>query len=234
MEGLFFAVKLARQKLSKFYAEVTSSTAILLISAHILDPFRKLQSFRQWHKGMNINPDDETSYTTQSQEVFLKYMENEYCAKDQRVPGNKLESLPSSNIIPSAMPSGSCESSFDSYDFSSNDEEYITPDNVAEMTPGRSDHAARLLTAARLYLNSLPETPKMWGQINTNLNEYHSDPLAISSTWWIPDTTDWWRQPEEAYSKYANLSNVAHDIFSIMPHGVGMEASYSLARDVNG
>jgi len=41
-EDLFFAVKLARQKLSKYYVEVTPMTGMLLISAHILDPFRKL------------------------------------------------------------------------------------------------------------------------------------------------------------------------------------------------
>ena len=32
---------------------------------------------------MDINPGDETSYTTQSQEAFLKYVENEYCAKQR-------------------------------------------------------------------------------------------------------------------------------------------------------
>jgi len=65
-EDLSFAVKLARQKLSKYYAEVTPTTGMLQISAHILDPFRKLRSFRKWDKGMDINPEDETSYTTQS------------------------------------------------------------------------------------------------------------------------------------------------------------------------
>jgi len=40
-EDLFFAVKLAREKLSKYYAEVTPMTGMLLISAHIVDPFRK-------------------------------------------------------------------------------------------------------------------------------------------------------------------------------------------------
>jgi len=83
-----FAVKLARQKLSKYYAEVTLKTGMLLISAHILDPFRKLQSFTKWGQGIDINPEDETSYTTQYQEAFLKYVENEYCAKHQRVPVN--------------------------------------------------------------------------------------------------------------------------------------------------
>jgi len=36
------------------------------------------------------------------------------------------------------------------------------------------------------------------------------------------------------HSKYADLSNVARDIFSIIPHGVGVEASFSLSRDVIG
>jgi hypothetical protein len=42
---LFFAVKFARQKRSKYYSVVTPTTGMLLISAHILDPFRKLRSF---------------------------------------------------------------------------------------------------------------------------------------------------------------------------------------------
>jgi len=58
--------------------------------------------------------------------------------------------------------------------------------------------------------------------------------MEISSTFWIPDITNWWRQQEETYSKYADLSNVVSDIFSIIPHGVGVEASFSLGRDVIG
>jgi hypothetical protein len=38
-EDIFFAVKCAWQKLSKFYTEVTPTAGMLLISAHILDPF---------------------------------------------------------------------------------------------------------------------------------------------------------------------------------------------------
>ena len=106
-EDLFFAVKLARQKRSKYYAKVTPMTGMLLIPTHILDPFRKLRSFRNWDKGMDINPEDETSYTTQYQEAFMRYAENEYCAKHRRVPVNKLETVPSSNLVPSAMASGS-------------------------------------------------------------------------------------------------------------------------------
>jgi len=230
-EDLFFAVKLARQKFSKYHAEVTPMTGMLLISAHILNPFRKLRLFRKLHKGMDINPEDEISYTTQYQEGFLKYVENGYCAKLRCVPVNKLETVPSDNPLPSGTASGSYQSSFDPYDLSSDDEEYLTPNNVTETTPGRNDRAARPLTAARIYLNSPPEASKNWGQINPNLNDCHSDQMEISSTFWISDITDWWRQPEETHSKYTNLSNVARDIFSIIPHGVRVEASFSLGRD---
>jgi len=80
-EDLFFAVKLAPQRLSKYYTEVTSITGMLLISSHILDSFRNLQSLGKWDRGMDINPEDETSYTTQYQEAILKYVENAYYAK---------------------------------------------------------------------------------------------------------------------------------------------------------
>ena len=99
-EDLFFPVKLGRHKLSKYYAEVTPTMGMLLISAHILDPCRKLRSFRKWDKGMDINPEDETSYTAQYQESFLKCVENEYCAKHRRVPVNKLETVLTSNLYP--------------------------------------------------------------------------------------------------------------------------------------
>jgi hypothetical protein len=90
------------------------------------------------------------------------------------------------------------------------------------------------LTAARLYFNSPPEAPKNWGPINLNLIDYHSDPMEISSTFWIPDITDWLRQQEEMHSMYADLFNVVHNIFSIIPHVVGVEGSLSLGRDVIG
>jgi len=234
-EDLFFVVKLALRTLSKYYAEVTPTTGMFLISANILNPFRKLRSFRKWDKEMDINTEDETSYTTQYQEAFLQYVENEYCAKHRRVPVNKYQSLLSSDHISSAMASRSCQSSFDPYDISSDDEEYLMRNNVAETTPGPSNRVARILTAARLYVNSPPEAPKNRGQIDANLNDYHSDPMEFSSTFWIPDITDWWHQQEETHGKYSDFSNVARDIFSIIiAHGVGVEASFSLGWDDSG
>jgi len=58
--------------------------------------------------------------------------------------------------------------------------------------------------------------------------------MEMCSTFWLPDITDWWCQQEEPHSKYADLSNVARDILSIIPQGVGVKASFSLGRDVPG
>jgi len=101
-------------------------------------------------------------------------------------------------------------------------------------TPGRSDRAARLSTAAKLYLNLPPEAPKNWGQSIPNLNDYHSDPMEISSTFWSPDIRDWWCQHAEAHSKCADHSHVARGIFSIIPHGFRSQASSYHGRDVIG
>jgi len=161
-EDWFFTMTLARQKLPKNYAELTPSTGMLLISSHILDSFRKLQSFSKWERGMDINPQEEISYSTQYQEGILRYVENEYSAKQRGVPVNKPKSVPRSNLVPSTMASASGQSSFDPYDLPRDDEEYLTPNNVAEKTPGQNDCTTPLLAAARHYLNSPPEAPKNW------------------------------------------------------------------------
>jgi hypothetical protein len=65
-------VKCAQQKLSKYYNDLTATTGMLHISGHMLDSFRKVRSFRKWANGMDTNPEDETSYTTQYEEASLK------------------------------------------------------------------------------------------------------------------------------------------------------------------
>ena len=177
---------------------------------------------------MDIYPEDETSYTTQYQEAFLKYVPNEYCTKRRRLRVPTPQCIPNNNLVRSAMAFRSGQSAYDPYDLSSADEEYLMPNNVAETTPGQSDRAARLLTATRLYVNSPPESPQEWGPINPNLNDYNSDPMDISSTFWLLHITDWWRQQEEMHSMYADLSNVARVILSIIPYGVGVGATFSL------
>jgi len=136
---LFFAMKLAQQNLSHSYAEVTPKTGMNLISPQILDTFRKLRSFRKCDKGMVMTPEDETYYTTQYKEVFRMYVETEYCGKHRGVLVNKLENIPSGNFVHSTMASGSGQSLFAPYDLSSDDEECLMPNNVAEMTHRHSD-----------------------------------------------------------------------------------------------
>jgi hypothetical protein len=159
-EGLFVAMKFAWQKLSKYYTEVTPITSRLHMSKHIFDPPRKFPSFRNWGIGTDIHPEDETSYATQYQEPILKYMENEYCAKHRHLPVPKPENIQNNNLIASTMASRSGQSSYDPYDMSSDDEQNLMPNNVAEIPPGRSNPAARFLTATRLYLNSPSELPQ--------------------------------------------------------------------------
>jgi hypothetical protein len=85
---------------------------------------------------------------------------------------------------------------------------------------------------ARLNLNSQPEAPKNWGQIDQNLNNYESISMEISSRFWILDIPDWWPQQDELHSKYTDHANVARNIIRVIPHGVGVEASSSLGQDV--
>jgi len=72
------------------------------ISPHIVGPFQKWRSFRKWDKGMDVNPEDETSCTTHQQVAFLKYVENEYYAKHRCLLVMKFERLLSNNLLSSA------------------------------------------------------------------------------------------------------------------------------------
>jgi len=108
---------------------------------------------------MDINPENETSFTTQYQVALLKYVKNEYCDKHRRLPVIEPDRVPSNNLFPSAIASGYGQSCFDPFDLFSDDEEYITIKNVAAMRPGQSNCAAHLLTAASIDLNSSAESP---------------------------------------------------------------------------
>jgi len=89
------------------------------------------------------------------------------------------------------MASRSGQSSYDVYDLSSDAEECLMSKNLAETTPGQSNRTACLLTTARFNSHSPPEFPLNCRQNNPNHNDYHSDPMEISSTFWIPDIMDW-------------------------------------------
>ena len=198
-----------------YNAEVTPKTGLILISAQVLDPFRKLRSFRKWYKGMDIDPGHETSYTTQYQDGFLKYVEKWYCAKHRWMSVLKPENVLDINYIPSATASGFVKSLFDPYDLSSDDEECLTLESGAETTPRRSERAARLLTAARLYLNSPPDLPNNWGQVNPNLNDNHSYPMEIGSTFWLLDITNCGAS-KRIYCQSTPISPMWHPTYSLL------------------
>ena len=71
-KNLFFTVRFARQKLSKCYAAVTTTTGILLDSSHTFNAFCTLRSFQKWDMGIDIHPEVPTPYTTQYHELFLR------------------------------------------------------------------------------------------------------------------------------------------------------------------
>jgi len=138
------------------------------------------------------------------------------------------QSIPINNQFSPAMASRCGESSYDPQDLSSADEEYIMLNNVAEVMPRRTDYVAWLTTAARLYLNAPPELPKNSELISPNHDVYHSDQMVISSRFGIMDITDWWCQQDKMHTMHAKLSNLAHDIFSILPYSARVEASVSI------
>jgi len=109
-EHLYFTIMYMWQKLSKYYADVTSNTSMIHISANIVDPFQKLQSFWKWVKGLDIKPEDETCYTPKYQEAFLRYVENEYCVKYRHLPIIESKRVPTNNLFPSTMASTSGQS----------------------------------------------------------------------------------------------------------------------------
>lgn len=231
-EDLYLAVRFAQHNFCKWYAEGTPTTSILPIFADIRDPFRMLQSCRKWDKRMDIDPADQAFYTTQYQQPFEKFIEHEYCAKHRRLHIIEPDSLPTNNVFSSAMASWSGQSLYDPYGLSSEDEDCLMRNNVAETMPRWSDRAVRLSTDARLHLNALPELPQIWGQIHPNHTDYNSNAMQIGRTFLLRNITDRWHQQEEMNSKYAFHSNVARDVFCIIPPAVVVEARCSLGGEV--
>jgi hypothetical protein len=148
---------------------------------------------------MDINRQEEKSYRTQNQQGFLRDGENEDSVKQRHVMVNELKHIPSNNVLPSLTGPGYGQSFSDTHDLSSDAVEDVSHRNVAGTTPRRSGRAACILSIGRIYLNSLPESPKYWAQINTNPSGYHSNPMGIRSIFWIPDSTDWCHEQEEMH-----------------------------------
>jgi len=118
-----------------------------------------------WDKVLHINLENKTTYSIHYEEAFLKYVQNENCAKQPRLPITQPESILPNNLFSPLIASGSSQSSYDLYDLSDSDEKYLIHKNGARTTACQTKYTARLLTAARLYLNSPPELTQNWAQI---------------------------------------------------------------------
>jgi hypothetical protein len=165
-DDLNFILNFAHQQWSNDHFEVIPKSGILLIVVHILDPFWKSWSYRKWDNIIDVNPQDDCFFTVQYKDVFLQYVEHEYCFKDCKMYNLKLE-IPNHNDPFSTSPdSGSRYWFYDPYDLSSDDTEYITSANIIESTPRCSHCPPWPLPAPIQYLNYPPEVLRRWGQNN--------------------------------------------------------------------
>jgi len=139
-----------------------------------------------------MNPEDETSYTTQYQAACLKYVKTEYCTKHRPLSVTTLENNQHSEVFRCLNAFVLGRASLNPYRWPYDQDEYLTSKCVAETRSRRRNCAEYPLTAARLNLNSPPDSPYTAGQVNPNFNDYHSDPMEMSSTFWLRDITDWW------------------------------------------
>jgi hypothetical protein len=230
---LYVALQHGRTKLKKYYSKVTPESGVLLIVAHILDPFRKTRTFMRWDKAMGVDWNSEDSFTQQYRNAFLDYIDSTYCSNLNTAAVNKKENVNHDPFGPPVASTASGPGSLsDPLDLSSDDEMYYA--SQPAQTPGRLSHALRLSTAARRYLDEPFVRPHQAGQVNPRLDDHLADPLASTDAFWYPDVLLWWKEQLDLHTEYAILAQVARDVFSVMPHGVGVEASFSLGRDVIG
>ena len=85
------------------------------------------------------------------------------------------------------------------------------------------------------YINSVNADPLALGQHPPKTDDLKSEnPQQLTAAIWKPDVAAYCREQEVSCMEYAPLARMACDVFSVIPHGVGVEASFSLGRDVLG
>ena len=226
------AVRCARAKLRKYYSRVTPETGLILISAAILDPFRKLRIFESWDKEMGMISDDPDSYTSQYSHAFLEYWEKNYVdveggslggdGNKEKEKESEIDNGNGEKVLPQI------------YGLESSDEEdNIQMTESTYSTPRTASRKSLLMQQARQYLANARVN------IESEQHDYpigdelmSDDPEEVTASFWYPDVAGWWMKQERRMGDYRDLARMARDIFSVMPHGVGVEASFSLGRDV--
>jgi len=61
-EDLYFGLKIACNRVCKYYSQVTPEMGMLPVPTQILNPFGKFQPFRIWDKAMDINTENNGSF----------------------------------------------------------------------------------------------------------------------------------------------------------------------------
>ena len=235
-------VRASHKKLQCYYSEVTPESGLLLILAALLDPFRKTKTFRTWDAGMNIDPKDSESYTAQYTEAFIDYWEEMYVVP-QCAPKSRKEDLDSHETksdMDSAMfdSSTSRSASPDVAYFRERSDDFADSSGTPAcppITPARVLPQDRLMEVARKYIKSVNADPAALGQHPPKTDNLKSEnPQELTAAFWKPDVAAYWQEHEDSCTEYAPLARMARDVFSVIPHGIGVEASFSLGCDVLG
>jgi hypothetical protein len=102
----------------------------------MLDYFRMVSLFGELGNAMDITSNDKPSYNIQSHETISKKAENKYFAEHRRTSSIQPKSILHRRIFPSPKVSRFVQWSFNSYDVSSNNGQYLTPECFAAITHG--------------------------------------------------------------------------------------------------
>ena len=233
-------VRALHKKLQSYYSEVTPESSLPLILAALLNPLRKTKTFWVRDSNMNINPKDCESFTAQYTAAFMNYWEEMYVAP-QCAPKARMEDLNSGETKMDAMYNSSSTSRSASPDvayFSESSDDYSHgPDTPAypPITSARDLRQVRMMEVASKYINSVNADPAALGPHPPKTDNLKFDnPQELTATFWRPHVTAYWRVQEDSSTEYAPLARMAGDVFSVIPHGVGVEASFSLGQDVAG
>ena len=157
----------------------------------MLDPFRKLQTFKGWDKEMGKLSDDSDSYERQYCDAFISYWENNYV--------NNLDSLEANG---GKKTRGGTERSLGNegkqvpriYGLDSSDEEEDdgNEDHTTYSTPRTASRKSLLMQQARQYLANGRANIQSWQHDYPSGDEQMlNDPEEITASFWYPDIAGW-------------------------------------------